>query len=137
MPALLNYTAVDEYYTDADPKVLKKMLLSPRKIFSGVKVVSERASKLYNNKSKQSKSDWHSTFDKTTNLPHRGDAYHVEFKSGLDDNTIVAFKTERERSIEIGRNYLFEPMDIGECRIVQKKDDTDRDIKNGEIIFIK
>lgn len=118
MPALLNYTAVDEYYTETDPKVLKKMLLSPRKIFSGVKVVSERASKLYNNKSKQSKIDWHSTFDKTTNLPHRGDAYHVEFQSGLDDNTIVAFKTERERSIEIGRNYLFEPMDIGECRVV-------------------
>ena len=107
MPALLNYTAVDQYYTETDPKVLKKMLISPRKVFSGVKVVSERDSKLFNKKSSQSKKDWHSTFDKTTNLPHRGDAYHVEFKSGLDDSTIVAFKTERERSIEIGRDYLF------------------------------
>ena len=137
MPALLNYTAVDQYYRETDPKVLKKMLLSPRKVFSGVKVVSERESKLYNKKSKQEKKNWHSTFDKTTNLPHRGDAYHVEFKSGLDDSTIVAFKTDRERSIEIGRDYLFEPMDVGECRVVQKKGDTDRNIKDGEIIFIK
>ena len=51
MPALLNYTAVDQYYAENDPKVLKKMLLSPRKVFSGVKVVSERDSKLFNKKS--------------------------------------------------------------------------------------
>lgn len=28
-------------------------------------------------------------------------------------------------------------MDIGECHVVQKIDDTDRGIKNGEIIFIR
>ena len=28
-------------------------------------------------------------------------------------------------------------MDVGECRVVQKKGDTDRGIKDGEIIFIK
>lgn len=63
MPALLNYTAVEEYYKATDPKVLKKMLLSPRKVFSGVKVVSEHKSGHYQNKSKQKKQDWHSTFD--------------------------------------------------------------------------
>jgi len=42
----------------------------------------------------------------------------VVFPSGLDDNTIVAFKTEREREINIGRDYLFEPMGVGECRVV-------------------
>lgn len=86
------------------------MLLSPRKVFSGVKIKSERDSGLYKksaNRSNRSKNEWYSTFDKITNLPHRGDAYHVEFESGLDDNTIVAFKTERERSIEIGRDYRF------------------------------
>lgn len=78
MPALLNYTAVEEYYTETDPKVLQKVLLSPRKVFSGVKMVSERNSGHY--KSKKSKLEWYSTFDKATNLPHRGDAYHVEFE---------------------------------------------------------
>ena len=47
MPALLNYTAVNDYYSVTDPKVLKKMLLSPRKIFSGVKMLSETSSGLY------------------------------------------------------------------------------------------
>jgi len=47
MPALLNYTAVNDYYTATDPKVLKKMLLSPRKVFSGVKMLSETSSGLY------------------------------------------------------------------------------------------
>ena len=28
-------------------------------------------------------------------------------------------------------------MGIGECRVVQKKDDSDRGIKDGEIIFIR
>ena len=28
-------------------------------------------------------------------------------------------------------------MDVGECRVVQKKGDTDRGIQDGEIIFIK
>ena len=47
MPALLNYTAVTDYYQNSDPKVLKKMLLSPRKVFSGVKLISEANSGLY------------------------------------------------------------------------------------------
>ena len=46
-PALLNYTAVNNYYMQNDPKVLQKMLLSPRKIFSGVKMLKESESKLY------------------------------------------------------------------------------------------
>ena len=47
MPALLNYTAVNNFYTQTDPNVLKKMLLSPRKVFSGVKVLSEAVSGHY------------------------------------------------------------------------------------------
>ncbi len=52
IPALLNYTAVNDYYENSDPKVLQKVLLAPRKIFSGVKVLSERKSKLYDPKNK-------------------------------------------------------------------------------------
>ena len=51
MPALLNYTAVTEHYMETDPKVLNKVLLSPRKVFSGVKVVSERESGHYKSSS--------------------------------------------------------------------------------------
>lgn len=39
VPALLNYTAVNDYYYKTDPSVLNKVLLAPRKIFSGVKVL--------------------------------------------------------------------------------------------------
>lgn len=98
-PALLNYTSVNDYYVQNDPKVLQKMLLSPRKIFSGVKMLVETDSGLYGKGSSVHRASWHQSFDKNTNLPHRGDAYHVDFPNGLDDNTIVAFKTERERSI--------------------------------------
>ena len=47
MGGLLNYTAVNQYYQENDPKVLKKMLLSPRKVFSGAKVLVESNSGLY------------------------------------------------------------------------------------------
>jgi len=94
------------------------MLLSPRKIFSGAKVLVETNSGLYEKYSTVKRTQWHQSFDKTSKLPHRGDAYHVEFPKGLDDNTIVAFKTERERQIAIGRDYVFEPMGLGECRVV-------------------
>ena len=52
IPSLLNFTAVNDYYRNSDPKVLNKVLLAPRKIFSGVKVLSERKSKLYDPKKK-------------------------------------------------------------------------------------
>ena len=135
-PALLNYTAVNNYYMQNDPKVLQKMLLSPRKIFSGVKMLKESESKLYGKDSSVQRESWHQSFDKKTNLPHRGDAYHVDFPSGLDDNTIVAFKTERERSIAIGYDYLYEPMGTGECRVISS-DDNSRGIKDGDIIFMR
>ena len=77
MPALLNYTAVNDYYTHADPTILDQMLLSPRKIFSSVKVVSEKKSGLFDSHSKAKKKNWYTTFDQETKLPHRGDAYHV------------------------------------------------------------
>ena len=135
MPALLNYTAVTDYYQNNDPKVLKKLLLAPRKVFSGVKLISEANSGLYESQSQ--KNQWHQQFDQTTNLPHRGDSYSVEFTGGLDDNTIVAFKTDREREINIGRDYNFDQMGIGECRVVQTKDSSDRGIKDDEIIFVR
>ena len=113
------------------------MLLSPRKIFSGVKVLVEANSGHYDPSSDYRRDEWHQTFDKSTNLPHRGDAYHVQFPGGLDDNTIVAFKTKREREINIGRDYNFEPMGVGECRVVMPKDGSDRGIKDGEIVFLR
>lgn len=112
------------------------MLLAPRKIFSGVKVLSESQSGLYDKKSQIQKKSWHESFDSAMSLPHRGDAYHVEFPQDLDDSTIVAFKTKREQEINIGRDYKFDPMEVGECRIVQGKDN-DRGIKDGEIVFIR
>ena len=60
----------------------------------------------------------------------------MEFPGGLDDSTIVAFKTAREREIAIGRDYLFEPMAVGECRVIAPEDDS-RGFKDGEIVFIR
>lgn len=42
---------------------------------------------------------WHSTFDREFNLPLRRDAYSIKFANNMDDFSIVAFKTEREREI--------------------------------------
>ena len=47
MPALLNYTALDTYFQNNDPLILNKLLVAPRKIFTGVKLLSEEDSQLY------------------------------------------------------------------------------------------
>lgn len=41
VPALLNYSAVNAYYQVEDPLVLDTLLLSPRKIYSSVKIIKE------------------------------------------------------------------------------------------------
>ena len=99
MPAQLNYTAFNHYFEYNDPDIFDKMLTSPRKIFTGVKVLSEDKSKLYDSASQYEQDMWHKNLDKETGLPHRGDAYHVKFPQGLDDYNLVAFKTLREREI--------------------------------------
>ena len=51
MPAQLNYTAFNDYFENYDPVALDKLLISPRKIFTGVKMVSEADSGLYDSSS--------------------------------------------------------------------------------------
>ena len=55
----------------------------------------------------------------------------------MDDNTIVAFKTEREKDINIGREYNFESLKPGTCRVVQDDESAAGGAKEGEIIFIR
>jgi len=47
MPALLNYTAVTSYYENSDPSVLDDLLLTPRKVFTSIKVIKESKSGNY------------------------------------------------------------------------------------------
>ena len=47
IPAKLNYTATNLYFEQNDPEILDKILLSPRKLWTGVKVVAESKSGLY------------------------------------------------------------------------------------------
>ena len=81
MPALLNYTALDTYFRNNDPLVLDKLLVAPRKIYTGVKLLSEEDSKLYDKSSSYEQDMWHKSLDEETKLPHRADVYHVDFKS--------------------------------------------------------
>lgn len=69
----------------------------------------------------------------------RRDAYSIKFQNNLDDFTIVAFKTEREKEIQVGRKYEFEPMDVGQCKIVYEEDGgaAVQGIKDGQIIFMR
>jgi hypothetical protein len=138
MPAQLNYTAFNDYFENYDPVSLDRLLVSPRKIFTGVKMISESDSGLYDSSSSHQMDNWHKNLDKETGLPHRGDAYHVKFPSTTDDSSLVAFKTEHERDIQIGREYNFEPLEIGECRVVQEiKAGSNSEIQDGQIIFMK
>ena len=64
VPTLLNYTAVNDYYSAVgDPDITSKLLLSPRKIFSGVKVLTEGESNLYDADSSVKRRQWHESFD--------------------------------------------------------------------------
>jgi len=42
---------------------------------------------------------WHESFDKKFNLPSRQDTYKVNYPNNLEDFTMVAFKTKREKEI--------------------------------------
>jgi hypothetical protein len=59
IPALLNYTAVTDFYRKNDPEMLDNLLLTPRKVFSGVKVMKESKSGIYNESSLIQMERWH------------------------------------------------------------------------------
>jgi hypothetical protein len=59
IPALLNYTAVTDFYKKNDPEMLENLLLTPRKVFSGVKVMKESKSGIYNESSLIQMERWH------------------------------------------------------------------------------
>jgi len=95
----MNYTAIHNYYEENDPYRLEKLLLTPRKVFTGLKVLRESRSGLYNETSPIQAEKWQKTFNKKHNLPLRTDVYHVHFQGNMDDNTLVLFKTDREKLI--------------------------------------
>lgn len=130
-PALMNFTAFTHYYETNDPARLERMLMSPRKVFTGVKVIREDQSGLYNETSPIQAERWRKGFIESTQLPQRTDVYHVKFNQGNDDGTIVLFKTDREKEIQIGREYEFDPMDIGECRVVKDDESAGGGAKEG------
>lgn len=138
-PALLNLTAVQDYYNKTDPKVFDDLLLTPRKIFSSTKVLKESKAGIYNESSSIQMERWHQSFSPEYNLPSRTDAYSIKFATNLDDFSIVAFKTEREREIDLGRKYEFGPMDVGQCRVVLEEEGSAvaQNLKDGQIIFMK
>jgi hypothetical protein len=113
------------------------MLLSPRKVFTGVKIIREDQSGLYNETSLIQAEKWRKGFIESTQLPQRTDVYHVKFENNNDDGTIVLFKTDREKEIQIGREYDFEPMGVGECRVVKEDDSAAGGAKEGQIIFMQ
>ena len=71
-------------------------------------------------------------------MPQRKDALEVSFPANLVDNTLVAFKTTKEREINIGREYNYEPMEIGECHAVVNEEGIHAGgAKEGEVIFMR
>ena len=71
-------------------------------------------------------------------MPRRSDALDVQFPSSLVDNTLVAFKTHKEKEINIGREYNYEPMDIGQCLAVVNEEGIHAGgAKEGEVIFMR
>ena len=82
---------------------------------------------------------WHENFDKKYNLPQRQDTYGVTFPSNLEDFTMFAFKTKREKEIQVGREYNFDPMPVGSCKVVYDEDSAavKSGVKEGSVIFMK
>jgi hypothetical protein len=113
------------------------MLLTPRKVFTGVKVLRESKSGLYNETSLLQAEKWQKTFNEKTKLPLRTDVYHVQFSENNEDGAIVLFKTQREKEIQIGREYDYPPMELGECKIVKEDESAGGGAKEGQIIFMK
>ena len=114
-------------------------MLAPRKIFGSTKVLKESKCGIYNESSLIQMERWHKSFDPTYNLPVRRDAYSIKFANNLDDYSIVAFKTDLEKQIQVGRKYEFDPMEVGQCKIVYEEEGSAAisGIKDGQIIFMR
>ena len=79
VPAQLNYTAFIDHFENNDPVALESLLIAPRKVFTGVKMVTETESGLYDSTSSHQMENWHKNLNQKTGLPHRGDVYHANF----------------------------------------------------------
>jgi len=70
-------------------------------------------------------------------MPRRSDAYGINFPSGLDDSTLITFKTSLEKSNQVGREYNYGPQDVGSCKVVADEQSAGGGAKEGQIIFMK
>lgn len=69
--------------------------------------------------SPEQRSQWETTFDPKLKLPSYSDAYSYTEKNVVNAK-VLAIKTERERDIDIGRDYRYRPMEMGECYMTQE-----------------
>jgi len=77
----MNYSAVFDFYQEKEPEILENLHISPRKVYTGVKVLSETQSGLFNATSPLQHRKWRESFDSTLNLPTREDTLKINFPS--------------------------------------------------------
>lgn len=96
-------------------------------------MTTEWTSSLYNPHDLKARIEWKGSFDQQQGLPSRNDSYKANFDD-YNYGSLVTFKTELEREMELGRDYLYPPMESGECLLRQEHA---LKAKEGDIVFLK
>lgn len=72
-------------------------------------------------------------YDKELNLPSRTALYNGKIKMEFQA-CISLFDTAREKQYEVGRNYKFQELELGECNINSKATNT-LGVKEGDVVY--
>jgi hypothetical protein len=100
----LNYSRVNEIYPN-------RFNFGPRKLIHAAKFVEETESGLYDKNDASSRKAWLKTFDPKTQLPFAASIDRVKFTE--ETIKISALDTLIERDIQLGREYVYPPLEIG------------------------
>ena len=69
-------------------------------------------------KDEDEKTKWFSSLDPVLGLPKRDDCYKANYDRSMS-HKVIAMKTEGERRIEVGRDYKYPAMRMGECYLLE------------------
>lgn len=81
----------------------------------------------------ESINEWQSQFDNITQMPSREQVYGTNISKDYEV-CLTMFDTQRERDYDLGRDYRFESLGLGECN-VNVKYETMLGVKPGSIVY--
>ena len=122
-------------YSQVQDVTSQKYNLAPRKQFAGASVGTEygKMNKLYDDEYKQHyERNFYTSTDGKTRLPPISEVY--KSRDFTLTGAVMFMDTQRERDIDLGSMYQFDPMNEGECLISQHMADN-LGVHEGDVVY--